>query len=93
MFQQDLSSIVADVGSLTTKAGYSGEDTPKHLVPSFVGRISQGMQEEGTSAKHLVGDNSLNFRKEGMDIRQVSSQGRIIDFEAYEQLLSGLLIQ
>ena len=40
MFQQDLSSIVVDVGSLTTKAGFSGEDTPKYLLPSFVGTVS-----------------------------------------------------
>ena len=37
MFQQDLSSIVVDLGSISVKAGYSGEDSPKFVAPSFVG--------------------------------------------------------
>ena len=49
------------------------------------------MQEEGTPSQYLVGDNSLNVRMERMDIKQVFSQGRVKDFEAYEQLLSGVL--
>ena len=34
MFTEDITAIVIDVGSLTVRAGYSGEDTPKIVMPS-----------------------------------------------------------
>ena len=37
MFTEDITAIVIDVGSLTVRAGYSGEDTPKIVMPSQLG--------------------------------------------------------
>lgn len=33
----DVSSVVLDVGTYQTRAGYSGEDMPRCLMPSTVG--------------------------------------------------------
>jgi len=34
MFTEDITAIVVDPGSLTIRAGYSGEDTPRMVMPS-----------------------------------------------------------
>ena len=41
MFTEDITAIVLDPGHLTTRAGYSGEDTPKYWQTSFVGVIPE----------------------------------------------------
>jgi actin-related protein len=43
MYSQDLSTAVIDMGSLTTRVGYAGEDTPKFVCPTFVGNVVQTM--------------------------------------------------
>ena len=35
----DVSSAVIDIGSEETRAGYSGEDTPRCVLPSYVGLV------------------------------------------------------
>ncbi|EAR89738.2 actin (macronuclear) [Tetrahymena thermophila SB210] len=37
MFTEDITAIVVDPGSLSIRAGYSGEDTPRLVMPSQVG--------------------------------------------------------
>ena len=39
MFTEDITSIVLDMGSLTLRGGYSGEDTPRLVMSSQVGMI------------------------------------------------------
>jgi hypothetical protein len=34
LFAEDVSTIVIDVGTNTTKAGYAGEDHPRFVIPS-----------------------------------------------------------
>eukprot|EP01122_Echinamoeba_exundans_P013103 TRINITY_DN5665_c0_g1_i1.p1 TRINITY_DN5665_c0_g1~~TRINITY_DN5665_c0_g1_i1.p1 ORF type:complete len:210 (-),score=62.07 TRINITY_DN5665_c0_g1_i1:46-675(-) len=36
----DVSAVVIDIGTHSTKAGYAGEDTPRCVIPSSVGVIS-----------------------------------------------------
>lgn len=38
MFTEDITAIVVDPGSLSIRAGYSGEDAPRLVMPSQVGR-------------------------------------------------------
>ena len=33
----DVSSVVLDIGSFNVRAGYSGEDCPRSILPSYVG--------------------------------------------------------
>jgi actin-like protein 6A len=33
----DVSSVVFDIGNFEMRAGYSGEDTPRSVIPSQVG--------------------------------------------------------
>ena len=36
-FADEVGALVLDMGSALTKAGYAGEDQPKHVFPSLVG--------------------------------------------------------
>ena len=42
----DVSSVVFDIGSFQVKSGYSGEDVPRCVLPSYVGVINEEVQEE-----------------------------------------------
>ena len=42
----DVSSVVFDIGQYQVKSGYSGEDVPRCVLPSFVGLINEEVQEE-----------------------------------------------
>ena len=63
MYSQDLSSVVLDLGSLSIRAGYAGQDTPCHVLPSWVGLVDSQMEVEGAErqSKYLTGDGSLNL--------------------------------
>ena len=45
-FGDDVSSVVFDIGSYQVRAGYSGEDCPRSVLPSAVGVID-GEDREG----------------------------------------------
>lgn len=48
-----MSALVVDVGTYCTKAGFAGEDTPKHVFPSCVGAVSQ--DDNDSSSKPAAG--------------------------------------
>ena len=42
----EISAIVIDIGSSLSKAGWSGEDSPKVIIPSYVGSIVEDENKE-----------------------------------------------
>lgn len=45
---QDLTSLIINVGTYSTKIGYGGDDAPKIMTPSFIGRLpSEMIPEDG----------------------------------------------
>jgi len=42
----EISAIVLDIGSSLSKAGWSGEDSPKVIIPSYVGSIVEKQDEK-----------------------------------------------
>lgn len=93
MYSQDLSSVVLDVGSVSIRAGYAGQDTPCHVLPSWVGITDAQMDIEGQDrpSRYVVGDSALNLSRENLEIRPVYQQGRIVDFDLYENLIQSVL--
>jgi len=69
----DVSSVVLDIGSYQTRAGYSGEDCPRSILPSVVG-VMEGdvpMDTSDKPAKHpgiIVGQSELGHRRDNMDV-------------------------
>lgn len=53
MLSDEVLSIVFDIGSLSVRAGFSGDDAPRHFSTSKVGEYTGGMAEErnGSGAK------------------------------------------
>jgi len=61
----EISAIVLDIGSSLSKAGWSGEDSPKVIIPSYVGTIidEENKTGEGNVDATLINgttDNSIN---------------------------------
>lgn len=87
-----------DIGTYQVKAGYAGEDTPKYVFPSAVGRISDGsnkMDIDGDDANKnnakglFVGAQSINIRRDNMEITSLFNEdGVLSDWDAVEALWS-----
>eukprot|EP01119_Soliformovum_irregulare_P024976 TRINITY_DN9104_c0_g1_i1.p1 TRINITY_DN9104_c0_g1~~TRINITY_DN9104_c0_g1_i1.p1 ORF type:complete len:403 (+),score=109.12 TRINITY_DN9104_c0_g1_i1:79-1287(+) len=73
----EIGALVLDVGSAFAKAGYAGEDTPRYVFPTSIGR-----NQDGTKC---VGDPLL--RKEHMTVERVFDKGILVDFEGYEKII------
>jgi actin-related protein len=70
----EINAVVLDAGSLNVKAGYAGEDAPKAVFPSLVGRIagSSGAASSGATDRRgmYVGSQAVNYRRDGMEVRR-----------------------
>ncbi|KAK8869539.1 hypothetical protein IAR55_000105 [Kwoniella newhampshirensis] len=52
----EVSALVVDFGSATTRAGYAGEDTPRVVCPSFYGYTTEEASASTSSAANGDGD-------------------------------------
>ena len=77
----EISALVLDPGSYTTRIGYAGEDTPKANIPTFCGYYT-GRQQKFKHGYYLVGDTEINILHPDMDITNPFQDGLIIDWEA-----------
>ena len=60
---EDISAIVLDNGSGMCKAGFSGEDAPRAVFPSILGRpIYQGVMIGMNNKETYIGDDALSHR-------------------------------
>lgn len=80
----DISAIVLDAGSCSTRAGWAGEDTPRAVVPSHYGWLSgdEGLessesngQAKGDDAMERIETNNV----QGEDGRPLSSSGGVVE--------------
>jgi actin-related protein 4 len=77
----EISAIVLDPGSYTTRIGYAGEDTPKANIPTFCGYYT-GRHQKFKHGYYLVGDTEINTLHADMDVTNPFQDGLIIDWEA-----------
>ena len=88
----DVSAVVFDVGSVSTRAGHAGEDAPKFVLPSLVGQITEEKTEDDMtveSTRNIVGPN-IHFRRDNMQLQPLVKQGFIYDINSLESMLSHL---
>lgn len=91
----DIGALVLDTGSDTIKAGHSGEDAPKAVFSSYIGRVdepdtdSNQMIDETTSrkARIYVARDALH-RRDNMRMSPSIRHGQIEDWDGLEALLS-----
>lgn len=95
----EISAIVIDVGSSLSKAGWSGEDCPKVIIPSYVGKIENGNKEVNnvndnniseTSNKNknkiYIGSCQINCWRENMELKNPLKNGLVEDWDTLESL-------
>lgn len=82
-----ISSIVIDIGSGITKAGFSGEDGPRSVISSIVGKpkmpgIIVGMEQK----EYYVGEEALS-KLDIMNFHSPVVKGEITDWNKFETML------
>ncbi|CDW80293.1 actin i [Stylonychia lemnae] len=84
----DRSAIILDLGSESTKAGFSGDVDPKVVIPTIAGehRVKDAQVGQGGFNRILIGDECIS--KRGLlNIFNVVQQGVIKDFTRIEPFL------
>ena len=72
-----------DPGCHTTRAGFSGEDTPKSVIPAQYG-VRTG---QNSSQDYLFGDNAIHTPLPGLEIKSpMSSEGLVEDWDLAAKL-------
>ena len=79
-FQIDeISALILDPGSSTTRAGFAGEDTPKSVINTNYGRTAK--------TSYIFGDESLHRPQPGMEIlNPMAADGTVEDWDAAVKL-------
>jgi actin-related protein len=67
------------VGSYLTKAGFAGEDSPKAVFPTMTGYLEQ-------QNTHIVGDTEIVCPRDSMEIRAVTKQSLVEDWDGLEKI-------
>ena len=79
MGADEISALVLDPGSQSTRAGFAGEDTPKSVVSTYYGRTA--------SNKYIFGDESLHSPSHGLDmLNPMAEDGTVEDWDAAQKL-------
>jgi len=92
----DVSSAVVDLGTYETRAGYSGEDCPRSVIPSVAGLLEDAkgaedveMKEDGKGDKRVyTGTAALNFKRDHMRIQPLYEADGILNFDILDDLLN-----
>jgi actin, other eukaryote len=86
MSEEDAHSIVCDNGSGMVKAGFSGDDAPRCVFPSIVGRPKTEMAMMGSAKKdHYIGDDA-QARRGILAIRYPIEHGIVNNWEDMEKI-------
>ncbi|KAF3307402.1 NuA4 histone acetyltransferase subunit [Orbilia oligospora] len=81
----EVSALVLDPGTGTTRCGFAGEDTPKTCVPTSYG-IVPDPEEQKYFGKLKIGENPINSVVEGMEIRNPMSEGIVENWEVATEI-------
>ena len=72
----DVSAAIIDLGHYETRAGYSGDDSPKSVIPSCIGAFKSDDSMDGQ--RHFIsGYSELNFKRDNMKIEQLFQEDGI----------------
>ncbi|CAI2371157.1 unnamed protein product [Moneuplotes crassus] len=85
----DVSSVVVDVGTHTTRLGYAGEDQPQSITSSQIGIIT----EEGDRSGEIITDEpKIDYERKNFEVEPiVNTDGYITDFDKFQVYLENKL--
>lgn len=79
----EVSAVVLDMGSSTTRVGYAGEDSPKFVLPSAVGVPL----DDDDHKRPLVGTSHLAGRCDNLRLDTPMADGVVANWDAAEALI------
>ncbi|KAK6539644.1 NuA4 histone acetyltransferase subunit [Orbilia ellipsospora] len=81
----EISALVLDPGTNTTRCGFAGEDTPKTCVPTSYGIIPDP-EETKFLGKLKIGDNAIHSVIDGMEIRNPMHEGIVENWDVTTEI-------
>lgn len=92
----DVSAIVADIGSGMAKIGFGGEDFPRYYAPSYTAQAAaedaMDTEDKGAAQRpRILCDPIPTHRLEHQDIKPIAVDGKIEDWDALERLWTYVL--
>ncbi|EPS44208.1 hypothetical protein H072_1752 [Dactylellina haptotyla CBS 200.50] len=81
----EISALVLDPGTNTTRCGFAGEDTPKTCVPTYYGIIPDP-EEQKFLGKLKIGENAIHSVVDGMEIRNPMHDGIVENWEVTTEI-------
>ncbi|KAF8341998.1 brg1-associated factor b [Cantharellus anzutake] len=87
----EVSALVLDIGTSTTRAGYAGDDTPRTVFSTTYGYVkeSEPLADPGapSNARLFIGDHVTEWRA-NMEVANPMKDGIIKDFTAVPSIIS-----
>ncbi|EFP85912.1 uncharacterized protein PGTG_11668 [Puccinia graminis f. sp. tritici CRL 75-36-700-3] len=85
----EVSAVVLDIGSSTTRAGYAGEDTPKVVIPTSYGYIPPASDSaEPGAGSYYFGDHGPTLWRAQMEVRSPMKESMVEDWTAVGKLIT-----
>lgn len=85
--EDQITPIVIDIGSQTTKAGISGEDTPRITIPTIIGKIRQQIVMQGMGQKEMYIGDEISTLQGSLKISHPIQRGIVTNWEEVEKIL------
>ncbi|KAJ1311023.1 hypothetical protein OPQ81_009529 [Rhizoctonia solani] len=76
----EVSAIVLDIGTSSTRAGYAGDDVPKAVFPTAFGYTTHYSGDENKEVRVHLGDEGVSLWRDGMEVGQPLQNGIVYDW-------------
>ncbi|CEL58128.1 Actin-related protein 4 OS=Emericella nidulans (strain FGSC A4 / ATCC 38163 / CBS 112,46 / NRRL 194 / M139) GN=arp4 PE=3 SV=1 [Rhizoctonia solani AG-1 IB] len=76
----EVSALVLDIGTSTTRAGYAGDDVPKAVFPTTFGYTTHYSGDENKEVRIHLGDEGVSLWRDGMEVGNPLQNGIVYDW-------------
>ncbi len=88
---EESEAIMIDLGSFNIKAGYAGEDAPKVVIPTIIGKPKHPGVLVGMDQKDFYVGNEAKSKKHLLTLTEPIQNGVIKSFEDLEHVLTDMM--
>ena len=87
----DTDAIMLDIGSFNVKAGYAGEDAPKVVIPTIIGKPKFPGVLVGMDQKDFYVGHEAKSKKHLLNLYEPVQKGVIQSYEDLENILTDMM--